>query len=136
VSIATSPTVATSAATRPRRAYIDWLRGFAVVVMIEAHTIDSWTEAPWRGTLVFWYHQLLAGWAAPIFLFVAGVSVALAMGGKLRRASSPSPAEASSLTAFAPAPAPGRAGAGASSSAACSACRPGCSVPARRSTGF
>ena len=26
-----------------RRAYIDWLRGLAVVVMIEAHTIDAWT---------------------------------------------------------------------------------------------
>jgi uncharacterized membrane protein len=106
----------TTAAARPRRAYIDWLRGLAVVVMIEAHTIDSWTEAPWRGTLIFWYHQLLAGWAAPIFLFVAGVSVALALGGKLRRASSTSPAEASSLTAFAPPPAPGRAGASAGGS--------------------
>jgi uncharacterized membrane protein len=78
----------TPAATRPRRGYIDWLRGLAVVIMIEAHTIDSWTEMPWRGTLIFWYHQLLAGWAAPIFLFCAGLAVALAAGGKLRRAGS------------------------------------------------
>lgn len=79
----TGPTIA---AARPRRGYIDWLRGLAVVVMIEAHTIDSWTEISWRGTLIFWYHQLLAGWAAPIFLFCAGLGVALAAGGKARRA--------------------------------------------------
>jgi uncharacterized membrane protein len=88
-----APTSATpiAGAGRPRRGYIDWLRGLAVVIMIEAHTIDSWTEMPWRGTLIFWYHQLFAGWAAPIFLFCAGLSVALASGGKLRRASSSSP---------------------------------------------
>jgi uncharacterized membrane protein len=106
VSNATAPNTAapTTAATRPRRGYIDWLRGLAVVIMIEAHTIDSWTEMPWRGTLIFWYHQLLAGWAAPIFLFCAGLSVALASGRKLRRALSSSADAASSLTAFAPAP--------------------------------
>ncbi len=99
-----SAVTAAPATPRPRRGYIDWLRGLAVVVMIEAHTIDSWTEAPWRGTLIFWYHQLLAGWAAPIFLFCAGIAVALAAGGKYRRALS-SPADAaSSLTAFAPVP--------------------------------
>jgi len=84
---ATGPT---TVAARPRRGYIDWLRGLAVVIMIEAHTIDSWTETAWRGTLIFWYHQLLAGWAAPIFLFCAGLAVALAAGGKARRASSSS----------------------------------------------
>jgi uncharacterized membrane protein len=69
--------------------------------MIEAHTVDSWTEAAWRGTLAFWYHMLLAGWAAPIFLFCAGVSVALASGGRLRRASaSATSSGASSNAAF------------------------------------
>lgn len=72
--------------------------------MIEAHTIDSWTEMAWRGTLIFWYHQLLAGWAAPIFLFCAGLSVALASGSKMRRALSSPAAATSSPTAFVPAP--------------------------------
>lgn len=90
--VATSAAPAPSAASaRPRRGYIDWLRGLAVVIMIEAHTIDSWTEMPWRGTLIFWYHQLLAGWAAPIFLFCAGLSVALASGSKLRKAVAATP---------------------------------------------
>jgi uncharacterized membrane protein len=26
-----------------RRAYLDWLRGVAVLIMVEAHTFDSWT---------------------------------------------------------------------------------------------
>lgn len=110
----------TTAAARPRRGYIDWLRGLAVVIMIEAHTIDSWTEVAWRGTLIFWYHQLLAGWAAPIFLFCAGLSVALASGSKMRRALSSPASAASSLTAFAPAPGSATA-AGASTDTSASA---------------
>ena len=27
-----------------RRAYVDWARGIAVLVMIEAHTVDAWTR--------------------------------------------------------------------------------------------
>jgi uncharacterized membrane protein len=69
----------------PRRTYIDWLRGLAVVAMIEAHTFDSWTALAARDTLTYWYIQVIAGTGAPIFLFLAGVSVALAAGSKLRR---------------------------------------------------
>ena len=73
------------APTRTRRGYIDWLRGLAVVVMIEAHTFDAWTGSPSRDGLAFWYAQLIAGWAAPIFLFMAGVSIALASASIERR---------------------------------------------------
>jgi uncharacterized membrane protein len=69
----------------PRRTYIDWLRGLAVVAMIEAHTFDSWTALAARDTLTYWYIQVIAGTGAPIFLFLAGVSTALASGSKLRR---------------------------------------------------
>ena len=27
-----------------RRAYVDWARGIAVLLMIEAHTVDAWTR--------------------------------------------------------------------------------------------
>ena len=30
----------------PRRGYLDWIRGIAVLIMIEAHVIDSWTRLP------------------------------------------------------------------------------------------
>lgn len=79
-----SSTSATPAAP-PRRAYIDWFRGLAVVAMIEAHTFDAWTAVAERGSLAYWYIQVIAGTGAPIFLFLAGVSVALASGSKLRR---------------------------------------------------
>jgi uncharacterized membrane protein len=68
-----------------RRTYIDWYRGLAVVAMIEAHTFDAWTALSSRGTLTYWYVQLIAGTGAPIFLFLAGVSVAMASGSKARR---------------------------------------------------
>lgn len=75
----------TTGAPRPRRGYVDWLRGLAVVIMIEAHTIDSWTSAPWRTIDAYWYGQLIAGMSAPLFLFLAGVSVSMASGSRVRR---------------------------------------------------
>jgi len=73
-----------------RRAYIDWLRGLAVVIMIEAHTIDAWTvnDPAVRGLDKFKWLQFIAGWAAPLFLFLAGVSVALAAASHLRKGKS------------------------------------------------
>lgn len=70
-----------------RRAYIDWLRGLAVVIMIEAHTIDAWTvtDPVIRASAQFKLLQFIAGWAAPLFLWLAGVSVALAMASHLRK---------------------------------------------------
>ncbi|MBI2222309.1 MAG: acyltransferase family protein [Acidobacteria bacterium] len=68
-----------------RRSYIDWLRGLAVLIMIEAHTLDAWTRAADRGTRAFGYGAILGGFAAPLFLFLAGVAVPLAMSAKQRR---------------------------------------------------
>ena len=73
-----------------RRAYIDWLRGLAVVVMIEAHTIDAWTvdDPAVRGLGPYQWLTFIAGWAAPLFLWLAGVSVTLAMSSHLRKGNS------------------------------------------------
>jgi uncharacterized membrane protein len=70
-----------------RRFYIDWLRGVAVAIMIEAHTIDAWTARPYRDQAVFHLLQFIAGWAAPLFLLLAGVSVSLSAQAKQRRGS-------------------------------------------------
>src|ERR1039458_4807158 len=67
-----------------RRLYIDWLRGVAVAIMIEAHTIDAWTARAYRDHTVFHLLQFLAGWAAPLFLLLAGVSVSLSAQAKQR----------------------------------------------------
>jgi uncharacterized membrane protein len=67
-----------------RRAYLDWLRGLAVLIMIEAHVIDSWTGSPDRDTRAFGWSLVLGGYGAPLFLFLAGVSVSLAAAARLR----------------------------------------------------
>lgn len=61
-----------------RRLYIDWLRGVAVFVMILWHTVDSWHVREGRQTAGFLTVSFLAGWAAPLFLFLAGVSLPMA----------------------------------------------------------
>jgi uncharacterized membrane protein len=57
---------------------LDVLRGVAVLIMIEAHVIDSWTRAADRSTHAFRQSLVLGGFGAPLFLFLAGVSLALA----------------------------------------------------------
>ncbi len=63
--------------TAGRHRYVDWARGLAVLLMIEAHTVDSWTTAADRGSLLFRDLVILGGFAAPLFLWLAGVSVVL-----------------------------------------------------------
>jgi len=63
-----------------RRAYVDWARGIAVLLMIEAHTVDAWTRlSPTvRRTISFRDATVLGGFAAPLFLWLAGLAVVLA----------------------------------------------------------
>jgi uncharacterized membrane protein len=61
------------------------MRGLAVLVMIEAHVIDSWTRLDARHSWQFMWSMILGGFGAPLFLFLAGVSVALAAGARARR---------------------------------------------------
>ena len=77
-----------------RRGYLDWLRGLAVLIMIEAHLIDSWTRSPDRESQAFQWSMTLGGFGAPLFLFLAGVSVALSASSKLRRSGDPRAASA------------------------------------------
>jgi uncharacterized membrane protein len=63
--------------------------------MIEAHTLDAWTRATDRASTAFHDAMVLAGFAAPLFLWLAGVSVVLAAEasvgrGKSRRAAAES----------------------------------------------
>jgi len=60
-----------------RKNYIDWARGLAVLIMIEAHVLDSWTLRSARGSYAFGYLNLLGGFAAPLFLWLAGLGLVL-----------------------------------------------------------
>ena len=68
-----------------RLAYIDWLRGLAVVFMIGWHVIDAWTLRTARDPTAFAIIAFFAGWAAPLFLFLAGVAVPLAGTARMSR---------------------------------------------------
>jgi uncharacterized membrane protein len=75
-----------------RRTYLDVLRGVAVLIMMEAHVIDSWTRAADRGTRAFGQSLILGGFGAPLFLFLAGIGVVLSAGSKARRSGDPAAA--------------------------------------------
>jgi uncharacterized membrane protein len=69
----------------PRIDAIDWLRGLAVVFMMEWHAFDSWL-APWTRTRPsFWYIALMAGLPSRMFLLLVGVSAAIRFEGQLAR---------------------------------------------------
>ncbi|PYR08698.1 MAG: hypothetical protein DMF99_17965 [Acidobacteria bacterium] len=61
-----------------RRVYIDCARGVAVLLMIEAHTLDAWTRAASRSSIAYRNATILGGFAAPLFLWLAGLAVVLA----------------------------------------------------------
>ena len=72
-------------ATPSRRSYIDWLRGVAVVSMIEWHVFDAWTLHSARDNAAWPVIKVVGGFAAPLFLFLAGVAVPMAIAAYERR---------------------------------------------------
>ena len=74
-----------SSSRSPRLVYLDWLRGLAVVIMILWHSTDAWTALAVRQGALFGVLVFLGGWAAPLFLFLAGVSLPLAGASQMAR---------------------------------------------------
>jgi uncharacterized membrane protein len=68
-----------------RQAYLDRVRGLAVLVMVEAHVLDGWTLVSERQRHGFINAMVLGGFAAPLFLFLAGVSLVLSAESKYRK---------------------------------------------------
>jgi uncharacterized membrane protein len=68
-----------------RHAYLDWVRGVAVLIMIEAHVLDAWTHAAERTRPLFGYAMILGGFGAPLFLFLAGLAAVLSAESKFRK---------------------------------------------------
>jgi uncharacterized membrane protein len=58
-------------------AFLDWLRGLACVLMFQTHGYDSWLSESARHTPLFGLSQLGGTFPAPLFLFAAGISLAL-----------------------------------------------------------
>ena len=68
-----------------RKGYLDWLRGVATLLMIEAHTMDAWTLPSERDGWPYRAAIVLGGFAAPAFMCLAGVALALAAVSRERR---------------------------------------------------
>jgi uncharacterized membrane protein len=62
---------------RQRLGYIDWLRGLACLVMFEVHCYDSWLSPAARHSAFYGWSRFSGLLPGPLFLFLAGVSVAL-----------------------------------------------------------
>src|SRR3954469_12921207 len=63
-----------------RIAYIDWLRGLACVGMFQAHCYNAWLRPSDRNAGLdgfYGWSQLIATLPAPMFIFLAGASIAM-----------------------------------------------------------
>ncbi len=57
---------------------IDWLRGFAVVLMIQTHLYDAWVSDPVkRVSVAYGWTRFWGGVPARLFLLLVGVSIAI-----------------------------------------------------------
>ncbi|HVP65714.1 MAG TPA: heparan-alpha-glucosaminide N-acetyltransferase domain-containing protein [Anaeromyxobacteraceae bacterium] len=57
-----------------RKLWLDWQRGLAVLYMVEWHTWDSWRADPVASGPVHVFLAIVGGFAAPSFLYMAGLS--------------------------------------------------------------
>ena len=64
---------------------IDWLRGLAVVLMIQTHLYDSWVSPAGKLTGAYWWTRYLGGVPSRLFLMLVGVSMAIGFERQLER---------------------------------------------------
>ncbi len=64
---------------------IDWLRGVAVMLMIQTHLYDSWVSPAGKASSLYWWTRYLGGMPSRLFLLLVGVSLAIRFEGQLRK---------------------------------------------------
>ncbi len=69
--------------------FLDWMRGLAVVVMIQCHAFNAFARPDTRDGGAYMLSQFVGGMAAPLFLFMAGMTTAFQMESLARREASP-----------------------------------------------
>ena len=72
-------------AAKQRIAFLDWTRGLACILMFQTHGYDAWLSESARHSRLFALSQLGGTLPAPLFLFAAGVSLALVTDRALRK---------------------------------------------------
>jgi uncharacterized membrane protein len=68
-----------------RLPFLDWMRGLAVLVMIQCHAFNSFARMDVRDGGAYIFSQFVGGMAAPLFLFMAGMTFAFQMDSLERR---------------------------------------------------
>src|SRR5262249_29847466 len=69
----------------PRFRFLDWMRGLAVIIMIQCHAFNSFTGVGLRNDRAYIASQFVGGMAAPLFLFMAGITFGFQMDSLERR---------------------------------------------------
>jgi uncharacterized membrane protein len=64
---------------------IDWLRGFAVLLMIQTHLYDSWVSPAGKLSGPYWWTRYLGGVPSRLFLLLVGVSMAIVFERQIER---------------------------------------------------
>jgi uncharacterized membrane protein len=62
-----------------RLPFLDWMRGLALVIMIQVHVVNSFTRMEARGSGIYGLAVFAGGMAGPLFLFMAGMTFAFQM---------------------------------------------------------
>jgi uncharacterized membrane protein len=68
-----------------RYPFLDWMRGLAVLIMIQCHTFNSFARLDLRQGGPYVLSQFVGGMAAPLFLFMAGMTFGFQMESLERR---------------------------------------------------
>ncbi len=74
-----------STAAPARLDAVDWLRGAAVVLMIQTHLYDAWVSPAAKLTPAYHWTRFLGGIPSRLFLMLVGVSIALRFEAQLRK---------------------------------------------------
>jgi uncharacterized membrane protein len=65
--------------------FLDWMRGLAIVIMIQCHTFNSFVRMDLREGGPYLLSQFVGGMAGPLFLFLSGMTLAFQMDSLDRR---------------------------------------------------
>ena len=65
------------AKSRGRIDAVDWLRGLAVVLMIQTHLYDAWCSPAAKATAAYAWTRFLGGIPSRLFLLIVGVAMAI-----------------------------------------------------------
>src|SRR5688500_12080971 len=65
------------------------------MIMFIAHATDAWTRDADRGTLIYYWRDVLSGFGAPLFLLLAGTAIAFSAASRARKTGSDRAAAAS-----------------------------------------